>query len=375
MIRDYLNNLLLKIKKLLKNPLFIIPPEVAHTLTIFTLRTNILDENVELPKILNTKFFNNIIRTPLGLAAGFDKNAEIIKPMLSLGFGFTEVGTVTKKPQCGNKKPRIFRLTEDEAVINSLGFNNKGVNYLIKQIDTKEVNSCVFGINIGKNSNAKDQISDYVDLIKTIYGFSDYITLNISSPNTPNLRDLHNKEQLSNLLQAVISTRKSIDYAQSIPIMLKISPDIDQETKENIAELILQHKIDGLIVGNTTVGCRDNLQGLNKKGGLSGKPLFKLSTQVLSDMYKLTKGKVLLIGCGGVSSGMDAYEKIKSGASLVQLYTAIVYHGFKVINKINLELAELLERDGLSNVSQAVGCIHDFQQESNEPNISSKGVD
>ncbi|WP_339045882.1 quinone-dependent dihydroorotate dehydrogenase [Candidatus Mesenet endosymbiont of Agriotes lineatus] len=374
MIKDYLNNLLLKIKKIFKNPMFIIPPEVAHTLTIFTLRTNVLDENVELPKILNTKFFNNTVRTPLGLAAGFDKNAEVIKPMLSFGFGFgfTEVGTVTKKPQCGNIRPRIFRLTEDEAVINSLGFNNKGVNYLIKQIDTKEVNSCIFGINIGRNSNTKDQISDYVDLIKIIYGFSDYITLNISSPNTPNLRDLHDKEQLSNLLKAVTSTRKSLDYAQSIPIMLKISPDINQETKENIAGLVLQYKIDGLIIGNTTVGCRDNLLGFNKKGGLSGKPLFKLSTQVLSDMYKLTKGKVLLIGCGGVSSGMDAYEKIKSGASLVQLYTAIVYHGFKIVNKINLELAELLERDGLSNISQAIGCIHDLQQESNEPNISSK---
>ncbi len=346
------------IKKYLDNPLFIIPPEIAHALTIIALKTNVFDETVELPKILSIKFFNNTLRTPLGLAAGFDKNAEIIKPMLSLGFGFAEVGTITKKPQYGNKKPRVFRFVEDKAIINNLGFNNKGVNYLMKQIDTKEINSCVFGINIGRNSDAKDQISDYVDLIKTIYGFSNYITLNISSPNTPNLRNLHNKEQLSSLLHAVVNTRKSLDYAQSIPIMLKISPDIDQKTKEDIAELILQYKIDGLIISNTTIGCRNDLQNLTREGGLSGRPLFKLSTQVLSDMYKLTEGKVLLIGSGGISSGMDAYEKIKAGASLVQLYTAIVYYGFKIINKINLELAELLEKDGFYSVSQAVGCIH-----------------
>ncbi|MDM8335320.1 quinone-dependent dihydroorotate dehydrogenase [Wolbachia pipientis] len=341
---------------ILRNLLFLLPPETAHSLVITMLKKMPCRKPIELPEFLNVNFFGNRLRSPVGLAAGFDKNAEIIRPMLSFGFGFIEAGTVTKHPQYGNKKPRIFRLIKDEGIINRLGFNNKGIACFLKRISETKLNDCVFGINIGKNSTSKDQISDYVDLIKMIYGKSNYIVLNISSPNTPNLRNLHNRQELSELLKSITLTRKSIDNAESTPIMLKISPDIDQKAKENVAEFALEYKIDGLIVSNTAVS-RDNLHSHhNESGGLSGRPLFKLSTELLRNMYKLTKGKTLLIGCGGISSGADAYKKIKAGASLVQLYTALVYQGPQVVNKINLELAELVKRDGFSNISEAVGC-------------------
>ncbi|MGL9733026.1 MAG: quinone-dependent dihydroorotate dehydrogenase [Wolbachia sp.] len=341
---------------ILRNLLFLLPPEIAHSLAITMLKKISCRKSIELPESLNVNFFGNKLKSPVGLAAGFDKNAEVIRSMFSLGFGFIEAGTVTKHPQYGNKKPRIFRLIEDEGIINRLGFNNKGIDYFLKQIDETKLDDCVFGINIGKNSTSNDQINDYIDLIKMIYGKSSYIVLNISSPNTPNLRNLHNKQELSELLKSITLTRKSIDNFELIPIILKISPDINQQTKENIAELALEYKIDGLIVSNTTVN-RDNLHSHhNEIGGLSGRPLFKLSTELLSDMYKLTKNKTLLIGCGGISNGADAYKKIKAGTSLVQLYTALIYQGPKVVNKINLELAELIRRDGLNNISEAVGC-------------------
>ncbi|APR98428.1 dihydroorotate dehydrogenase (quinone) [Wolbachia endosymbiont of Folsomia candida] len=382
---------------ILRNLLFLLPPEIAHSLAIMALKKMPRKKPIELPESLSVNFFGNKLRSPIGLAAGFDKNAEVIRPMLSFGFGFAEAGTVTKNPQYGNKKPRIFRLIKDQGIINRLGFNNKGIDYFLKALSKLKLDDCVFGINIGKNSTSKDQISDYVDLIKMVYGKSNYIVLNISSPNTPNLRNLHNKQELSELLKAITLTRESsvipvADYSdpeknidssvtrwndtlpdadfslkrqlcekssvKSIPIILKISPDIDQHTKENIAELVMEYKIDGLIISNTTVR-RDNLHSHhNEIGGLSGKPLFKLSTELLRDMYKLTNGKILLIGCGGISNGAGAYEKIKAGASLVQLYTALIYSGPQIVNKINLELAELLRRDGFNHVSEAVGCAY-----------------
>ncbi|QOD38062.1 quinone-dependent dihydroorotate dehydrogenase [Candidatus Wolbachia massiliensis] len=345
---------------ILRNLLFLLPPEIAHSLAIMVLKRMPCRKPIELPQSLSVNFFGNKLRSPVGLAAGFDKNAEVIRPMFPFGFGFMEAGTVTKYPQYGNARPRIFRLIKDQGIINRLGFNNKGINYFLKQINETKLEGCIFGINIGKNSTSKDQIGDYVDLMKTVYGKSNYIVLNISSPNTPNLRNLHNKQELSELLKSITLTRKSIDNSKSIPIILKISPDIDQRTKEDIAELALEYEIDGLTVSNTTVS-RDNLHSHhNESGGLSGRPLFKLSTELLSDIYKLTQGKILLIGCGGISSGADAYEKIKAGASLVQLYTALIYQGPQVVNKINLELAELIRRDGLNNVSEAVGCGCNF---------------
>ncbi|NUY39826.1 quinone-dependent dihydroorotate dehydrogenase [Wolbachia endosymbiont of Litomosoides brasiliensis] len=345
---------------MLRNLLFLLPPEVVHSLAIMALKRMPCRKPIELPGSLSVNCFSNKFKSPVGLAAGFDKNAEVIRPMLSFGFGFIEAGTVTKYPQYGNAKPRIFRLVKDQGVINKLGFNNKGVGYFLKQISETKLDDCILGINIGKNSASKDQVNDYVDLIKMVYGKSSYIVLNISSPNTPNLRNLHSRQELSELLKSITLTRKLIDSSESVPIMLKISPDINQQTKEDIAELALEYKIDGLTISNTTVS-RDNLHSHHdESGGLSGRPLFKLSTELLNDMYKLTRGKILLIGCGGISSGADAYKKIKAGASLVQLYTALIYHGPRVVNKINLELAELVRRDGLSNVGEAVGCDCNF---------------
>ncbi len=345
---------------ILRDLLFLLPPEIVHSLAIMVLKRMPYKKPIELPESLSINCFSNKFRSPVGLAAGFDKNAEVIRPMLSFGFGFIEAGTVTRHPQCGNVKPRIFRLIEDQGVINRLGFNNKGIGFFLKQIGKIRLNDCIFGINIGKNSASKDQVNDYVDLIKMVYGKSSYIVLNISSPNTPNLRSLHNRQELSELLKSITLTRKSIDNSKSVPIVLKISPDISQQTKEDIAELALEYKIDGLTISNTTVS-RDNLHSYHdESGGLSGKPLFKLSTELLSDMYKLTQGKILLIGCGGISSGADAYKKIKAGASLVQLYTALIYHGPRVVNKINLELAELMRKDGLNSIGEAVGCDCNF---------------
>ena len=347
-------------KQIFTNLLFCIPPEIAHKITIFALKNNFIPaKKVNIPRSLNIRAFNKIIKSPIGVAAGFDKNAEVIQPLLSHGFGFVEVGTVTKYPQRGNKKPRIHRLINKEALINSLGFNNKGVDFLIKKVDNIELNHCIFGINIGFNKKSKNPIQDYFDLVQKVYGLSNYITLNISSPNTPGLHAFQKKDLLSELLTAISQVRKSADYAESIPIMLKISPDINDNKKQDIVDLALQYKISGLIISNTSLQHKKLLNtDINIHGGLSGKPLFDLSTQVLSEIYQVSQGKLLLIGCGGVSSGHHAYEKIKAGASLIQLYTAIVYNGLNIANKISLELAELLAVDGFTKVSDAIGCNH-----------------
>ncbi|CEI84868.1 Dihydroorotate oxidase A [Ehrlichia minasensis] len=347
-------------KQIFTNPLFCIPPEIAHKIAIFALKNNFIPvKKVDIPRSLNIRAFNKFIRTPIGVAAGFDKNAEVIQPLLSNGFGFVEVGTVTKHPQIGNKKPRIHRLINEEAIINSMGFNNKGVDFLIKKVDNIELNHCIFGINIGFNKKSKNPIQDYFDLVQKVYGLSNYITLNISSPNTPGLHEFQKQDLLSELLTAISQVRKSADYAESIPIMLKISPDINDNTKQDIVDLALQYKISGLIISNTSLQHQKLLNThINIRGGLSGRPLFDLSTQVLSEIYHISQGKLLLIGCGGVSSGYHAYEKIKAGASLIQLYTAIVYNGFNIANKISLELAELLAADGFTKVSDAIGYNH-----------------
>ncbi|AHC39010.1 quinone-dependent dihydroorotate dehydrogenase [Ehrlichia muris] len=347
----------MSLQQILTNPLFCIPPETAHKLVIFALRNNFIPvKKIEIPRSLNIQVFNKLLRTPIGVAAGFDKNAEVIQPLLSAGFGFVEVGTVTKYPQRGNKKPRIHRLISEKAIINSLGFNNKGVDFLINKVNNIKLNHCIFGINIGFNKKSSDPIQDYFDLVKKVYGLSNYITINISSPNTPGLHEFQKKELLSELLTAISEIRKLADYAESVPIMLKISPDISDNKKQDIVDLAIKYKISGLIISNTS-SQHDKLLNTDIKihGGLSGKPLFDLSTQVLSEIYKVSQEKLLLIGCGGVSTGYHAYEKIKAGASLIQLYTAIVYNGLNIANKISLELADLLAADGFPTVRHAIG--------------------
>ncbi|MDB1135365.1 quinone-dependent dihydroorotate dehydrogenase [Candidatus Anaplasma sp. TIGMIC] len=339
------------------NPLFLIPPIAAHSLTLFALKQGIFSSGMsKMPDCLSTQPLNFRVRTPVGLAAGFDKNAEVIRQVMSLGFGFSEVGTITKKPQSRVKGSRIFRIREKKAVINHLGFNNKGMRHVLKKIDSKDLNNVLFGINVGMSRECNDPPSEYAELVRGVYGLSSYITINLSSPNTAGLRELQQKNYLSEILAAVRDARRSVDHAESVPIMLKMGPDVSDETLQDMVDEVIKHKINGLIVSNTTTDF--GLLGENaptNKGGLSGQPLFRLSTRVLADVYSITRGKIVLIGCGGVSTGAQAYEKIRAGASLVQLYTALVYEGLGVVDKINIELAELLTRDGFTKVEQAVG--------------------
>ena len=339
------------------NPSFLIPPEIAHRLAIFVLKQGIYSSSRrKMPECLCTQPLNFRVRTPVGLAAGFDKNAEVIKSVMSLGFGFSEVGTVTRKPQTGNSGSRVFRIPAQKAIVNRLGFNNKGLKHLLKKIDSKDLNNLVFGINVGMNKDCTDPAAEYAGMVRDVYGLSSYITINLSSPNTAGLRVLQRRESLCEILSSVASARRAVDQAESVPVLLKMDPDLPDEMLQDIVDEVLKHRINGIIVSNTTTNFKLlKTAAPAKSGGLSGQPLFSLSTRVLADVYSLTRGKVVLIGCGGVSSGAQALEKIRAGASLVQLYTALVYEGFGVVDRINTELAELLTRDGFTKVEQAVG--------------------
>lgn len=340
-----------------RNPLFLIPPQIAHGLAIFVLKQGIYTSSRrKMPECLSTQPLNFRVRTPVGLAAGFDKNAEVIRSVMSLGFGFAEVGTVTKKPQSGNSGPRIFRIPEQKAIVNRLGFNNKGLKHLLRKINSKDLNNMVFGINVGMNRDCSDPAAEYASMVREVYGLSSYITINLSSPNTAGLRALQHRGALREILSSAAHARRSVDHAESVPLLLKIDPDLTDEMLQDVVDEVLKYRINGIVVSNTTTNF-ELLKTIapHSNGGLSGQPLFSLSTRVLADVYSLTRGKVVLVGCGGVSSGAQAMEKIRAGASLVQLYTALVYEGFGVVDRINTELAELLTRDGFTKVEQAVG--------------------
>jgi len=350
------------IYKILRPIIFKLNPETAHNFAIGFLKffpnlATIFIGNKKFSN-LSQKLFGLDFTSPIGMAAGFDKNAEAIKALHQFGFAFIEVGTVTPKAQSGNDKPRMFRLTQDEAIINRLGFNNKGVDCFLKNIATCRKN-LILGINIGKNKDSEDAISDYIFLMEKCYEHSSYLVLNISSPNTKNLRDLQNEDQLDLFLAAIISKKTELQklHNKNIPIWLKIAPDLTFEEQEKIAATILKNKIDAIIISNTTIFRDDNLQSsyAAQVGGLSGKPLFEKSNQVLSNFYKLTEGKIPLIGVGGIASADDIYTKIKLGASLVQIYSAFIYQGFGVVEKMTEELSEMVEKDGFANVSEAVG--------------------
>ncbi len=331
-----------------------INPEKAHKIALLALKYNLVRNTLsnynEYLKndVLGLKFDH-----PVGMAAGFDKDAKCVQQLLNYGFSFVEAGTITIEPQMGNSKPRLFRLENDQAIINRMGFNNRGMEACKQQLAKKYTGNV--GINVGKNKDSKDSISDYVTLVDEMHKLVDYITINISSPNTPNLRKMQQKSILEKLLIAV--NEKIATHKKKVPILLKISPDINNKNKEEISLLALKHKVSGLIIANTTIGCRSNLQSSYKieYGGLSGKPLFSLSTQVLRDMYQLTKGRISFIASGGIFNGEDAYRKIKAGASLLQIYTALIYKGFKVIDEINLKLVEMLKADGFNNINEAIG--------------------
>ena len=337
-----------------------LPPELAHSFSIKALKYfNLKYDNINDP-ILSQHILGLDFPNPIGLAAGFDKNAEVISSMFSLGFGFTEVGTITPLPQNGNPKPRVFRLEEDKGIINSLGFNNKGIlkakKNLIKLKSSSNKNRIV-GVNLGINKNSTDSINDYLFGIESFCNLANYITINISSPNTVGLRDLQLRGKIENLIKQVVLKREKIDSLTKIPIFIKISPDLNDDQLRDIALISLANNIDGLIITNTTINRPNNLLSKNKnfKGGLSGKPLFQASNKILKKMYNLTNGQIILIGVGGISSGSDCYEKIKSGASLIQLYSALTFSGPSLISKIKKELVDLIKTDGYNNISDLIG--------------------
>ena len=341
----------------LRSLIFKLDPETAHGLAIKSLKfnfvPNILDKNKD-DRFFKTRLFNKDLENPIGMAAGFDKNAEVYNSLFNLGFGFVEVGTVTPLKQYGNPKPRVFRLVEDNALINRLGFNNLGAKNIFERIRANNQKG-LLGINIGPNKDSQDRLGDYVQCLKIFFDVADYITINISSPNTEDLRSFHDRLRLNELLDTINKEKKNLN--SNIPIVVKISPDISDNDVTMISEVLISNNIDGVIISNTSDATRDNLKDIQKyqKGGLSGKPIKEKSTKLISQFYKTLNGKIKIIGVGGVDSGLSAYEKFKAGADYVQLYTGMVYRGPNIVNMIKKELKELLLKDGVDNFSQIIG--------------------
>ena len=335
--------------------IFKLDPELAHNLAIKALKFNFKPVgNIQKDSLLETSIFGKTLFNPIGIAAGFDKDAEVYNPLFKLGFGFVEVGTITPLKQYGNLKPRIFRLEEDEALINRLGFNNSGANIVSSRIQSNSPKG-LLGINIGPNKDTKDRLEDYLICFRKFHELGDYITINISSPNTENLRDFHNQNELDELMHAIKDEKQTLKTKK--PIAVKIAPDIEQNSIEKISEILLKYEISIVIISNTTDKNRENLKNINKleKGGLSGKPLEMKSNFLINKFYKILKDKVKIIGVGGVDSGKSAYEKIINGASLVQLYTGMIYKGPNIAFKISDELIDILKNKGIKNISEVIG--------------------
>jgi len=337
----------------------LLPPEPAHRLTIRALAAGLAPRSASLdPASLAITLWGRRFPNPIGLAAGFDKNAEVPDAMLGFGFGFVECGTVTPRPQPGNPRPRLFRLTEDRALVNRLGFNNEGLDAARGRLAARRGRPGLVGANIGKNKDSTDAIVDYVAGVAALAPLADYLVVNVSSPNTPGLRDLQRKGILIDLIGALMRAREAaVGKADPPPLLLKIAPDLTEAERAEIAEAALETGIDGLVISNTTVARPSSLRSplARETGGLSGPPLFAPSTALLAEMRRLTGGRIPLVGVGGVSSGAEAYAKIRAGAGLVQLYTALAYEGPGLIASIKRDLAALLARDGFSGIADAVG--------------------
>lgn len=346
---------------LMRPLIFLLDPETAHTLTVKALACSCLvprlagaDDPVLRSKVFGLEFVN-----PVGLAAGFDKNAEALAGTLKLGFGFVEPGTVTPQAQAGNPKPRVFRLPAHKAVINRYGFNNLGLDAFLANVRAFRARAGrpqgLIGVNIGKNKDAPGGSQDFVTCARALAPYADYLVVNVSSPNTPGLRGLQNREELAALLRDVRAVRDAAP--NNPPLLVKIAPDLTPEMRADIAEVVLASGIDGIIATNTTVARPDDLPEAMKAetGGLSGAPLAVMAQEVLRDFYRLTQGKIPLIAVGGIFSGADAYARIRAGASLVQVYTAMVYEGPLLAGQIKRDLAALLKRDGFVSVAEAVG--------------------
>lgn len=356
----------------LRPALFCLTPETAHGLAIRTLE---LAQRLHLTGLLGTgaarrdpllaqRLWGLDFANPIGLAAGFDKDARVWRAVLQLGFGFAEVGSVTPLPQDGNPRPRLFRLTAAEAVLNRMGFNNAGIAAMVARLSTDRCDGSerqgVLGINLGKNKTTEDAAADYETGIRALARFADYLVINVSSPNTPGLRALQGRDPLQALIGRTAAALAALDLAKRPPLLLKIAPDLTAEDLQDIAAVALLGELDGLIVSNTTITRPADIgpRWSQEAGGLSGKPLFALSTDILRQIYRLTAGKLPIIGVGGIASGADAYAKIRAGATLVQLYSALIYQGPKLAQRINRELADLLRRDGFAHISEAIGADH-----------------
>lgn len=335
-----------------------LPSETAHELTLRALEiggARLLGgfgKQEPDPPILAQRLWGLDFPNPVGLAAGFDKDARVPNAICRLGFGFVEVGTVTPRPQPGNPQPRLFRLEKDRAIINRMGFNSGGLDAFLDHLSRRK-RSGIVGVNLGRNRDSGDD--DYVEGILRTARIADYLVVNISSPNTPGLRDLQAREVLGPLLSRLMAARK--EAGSGTPLLVKIAPDLTQEERCDIAQTALDSAIDGLIVSNTTIGRPSDLVNRHARetGGLSGHPLFASSTALLADMYRLTQGRLPLIGVGGIATAADAYAKIRAGASLVQLYTALVFEGPDIVRRIKSGLAALLRDDGFASLAEAVG--------------------
>jgi dihydroorotate dehydrogenase len=354
-------------RSLVRPILFRLPPETAHEVALHSLP--LFCKFVERPfasPMLSTDLFNLRFQNPVGLAAGFDKNGIALESLAALGFGFIEAGTVTYHPQPGNPKPRMFRLAADQALINRAGFNNAGAAAFVRRVEHRRPDDCVLGISIGKSkiTPLEEATADYLASFELVYKLADYVAINVSSPNTPQLRELQQSDQLTWLLVALQRRNHELQERYGrltpLPLLVKISPDLERRDLEMIVDVIERLKIDGIIATNTTVS-RDNLKTSKRRveacgaGGLSGKPLTNTATQMIAELYQLTGGRIPLIGVGGIFTAEDAWEKICAGASLVQLYTGFIYKGPRVVRQINEGLVEILRREGFAKIDEAVG--------------------
>ena len=342
---------------LLRPYIFGLDPEVAHDLAIKSLKFNFIPKSfftVEDEEMLNVEVFKTKLKNPIGLAAGFDKSAEVYNSLFKLGFGFVEVGTITPKSQLGNPKPRVFRLEKDKAMINRLGFNNDGIERVSNRLNENPPEDFL-GINIGPNKDTKEKSLDFLECFDKLNNLANYITINISSPNTVGLRNFHEEKLLSNLLDKLNKLKRNQKI--KCPIVLKLSPDIEEKEISNINELVLKFKVNGLILTNTSDQNRENLSDdkKNETGGLSGLPLQNLSLKFIKSFYKSNNGNLPIIGVGGIDSGKSAFEKIIAGASAVQLYTGMVYKGPGIVKNIKKELIEILKKEKIKNIQEAVG--------------------
>jgi len=351
-------------RSLVRPLLFRLAPETAHELALHSL--SLLPSRI-LAKRSSTQNpisrFGLLFSNPVGLAAGFDKNGIALRPLAALGFGFIEAGTVTFHPQPGNPRPRLFRLSEDQALINRAGFNNEGAAAFVKRVERNRPD-CVLGVSIGKSkiTPLEEATEDYLASFELVYSVADYIAVNVSSPNTPQLRELQQSQQLSGLLSALQTRGRELEqrHQKRVPLLVKLSPDLERRDLKMIVEVIENLQIDGIIATNTTVNRENlvtdsNLVAAAGEGGLSGKPLKSRSTQMIAQLHELTRGRTPLIGVGGIFTARDAWEKICAGASLVQLYTGFIYQGPNIANDINEGLARILVREKFASIDAAVG--------------------